>query len=349
MRSVIPTAGEDSSPGSTIWAVCWQAAAGRDFSFHPSLFGKIRARLIDAHAIAGRELLDFLVVPTAIHIVVRIAEGDSVAGIAGSVGHVISRRVREVQPMRGPVFAERYRAEQMLSIDELRHEIRMLAWRPVVLGLCVAASHYPRGGLRTALGLTPSSGFDTRPLLDFFGRPVPVARAALRRLIKRRPSEVEWRAWEMSRGLVLATGNVGSHEAMARPVERSAALLIAAGGSYDVDGALDLLGAWISARIHPGEPLDLHLASTPIGVRGRALVACLAVNHGLCSAASVARYFGRSKSTLSEQIAVCRSRPADRHIVSTPLQRILAEVAALGVAGGNTERVGLTRSPPRGD
>jgi hypothetical protein len=62
-----------------------------------------------------------------------------------------------------------------------------------------------------------------------------MARSALRRLIKRRPTEEDWRAWEMIRGLELATGSVGPHEAMPRPVERSAALLIAAGGSYDVD------------------------------------------------------------------------------------------------------------------
>jgi hypothetical protein len=63
--------------------------------------------------------------------------------------------------------------------------------------------------------------------------------------------------------------------------------------------------------------------------RGRALVACLAVDHRLCSAASVARYFRKAKATLSEQMAACRARSTDRQILETPVRRILEESATL--------------------
>jgi len=60
------------------------------------------------------------------------------------------------------------------------------------------------------------------------------------------------------------------------------------------------------------------------------LVACLAVRHRLCSAARVARHFGKAKSTLSEQMATCRQRPANAQLLSTPTWQILAQFHALG-------------------
>ena len=43
----------------------------------------------------------------------------------------------------------------------------------------------------------------------------------------------------------------------------------------------------------------------------------------------VLRHFRRAKSTLSEQMAACRARPADREILRTPAQRIIEEAVAL--------------------
>jgi len=292
-------------------------------------------------------LIDYLILPSAIHAVAHIAGGDSVGGVARAVGNVISRWVREAQPIRGPVFADRYRAEPVLSAEDLRDEIRMLAWRPVSLGLCTTPSHYAQGAMKIALGLATARGFDSRPLLRHFGDTVPEARASLRRWIRRRPSEQEWRAWELTRGLELATGTVGPRFAMARPVQGPAALLIAAGGTYEVDHALRLLALWVSARLHPASPPDLHSASDPRVARGRALVACIALANRVCSAASVARYFGRAKSTLSEQMAACRRRPTDRLIVDTPIPRILEEVAALLAADTPTSNGRRSRSRVR--
>jgi len=255
--------------------------------------------------------------------------GDSAGGVARAFGNVVSRWVREVHPVRSPVLAGPHKAQPMVSLEELRHETRMLAWRPVVLGLCSTPSHYPHGALRIALGLTPSKGFDARPLLRNFGDSVPEARAALRRWIARRPSDQEWRAWELTRGLELATGSVGPHPTMAKAVDSAAASLIAAGGAYGIDGALKLLELWIIAKIQPMNGLNLHEARSAVAARGRALVGCLAVAHRLCSAASVARHFCRAKATLSEQMTVCRARPVDRVILATPLQRIIEESAAL--------------------
>lgn len=320
--------------------MCWQAAVGRDFLAQPSLAGRIRTRLIGAHQRSGRVLVDFLLTPTEIHAIAQVHPDDSVGGVARAFGNVLSRWVREAQPIRSPVLAGPFRALPIDSVEALRDELRMLAWRPVLQKLCTTPTHHPHGGLRVALGLTPSKGFDARPMLSFFGQPVPVARAALRQWIAKRPSDQEWRAWELVRGLELATGSVGPQPFMAKAVEGAAAALIAAGGSYDIGGALELLEAWVAARIHPSGPLELRASSGAVAARGRALVACLAVTHGLCSAASVARHFERAKATLSEQMTACRARSADRLIIATPLRRILEESASLRGVGGSTHHGG---------
>jgi hypothetical protein len=61
----------------------------------------------------------------------------------------------------------------------------------------------------------------------------------------------------------------------------------------------------------------------------RALVASLAVQLDLCSAASVARHFKRAKATLSERMAACRLQPEDQWILGTPLGRIVEEAIDL--------------------
>lgn len=320
----------------TAWALCWQAAVGREFLVQAPLVARIRGRLIDAHQRSGRVLVDYVLLPTEIHVAGHIAMGDSAGGVARAFGNVLSRWVREVHPVRSPVLAGPYQAQPILSLEGLREETRMLAWRPVFLGLCSTPSHYPHGALRIALGLTPAKGFDARPLLRNFGDSVPEARASLRRWIVRRPSEREWRAWELTRGLKLATGSVGPHPTMAKSVDYAAAALIAAGGTYDIDGALKLLERWTVAKIQPMNGLNLHEARSAVASRGRSLVACLAVEHRLCSAASVARYFHRAKATLSEQMAACRARPKDRAILMTPTQRIIEESVALLAAAKPT-------------
>ena len=328
MRCAITTEKNEEGASAT-WALCWQAAVGREFFAQPSLIARIRNRLIGAHQRSGRVLVDFVLLPKEIHVAGHIASADSAGGVARAFGNVVSRWVREVHPVRSPVLAGPYRARAIASLEALRNETRMLAWRPVFLGLCSTPSHYPHGALRIALGLTPAKGFDARPLLRNFGETVPVARASLRRWISRRPSEQEWRAWELTRGLELATGSVGPRPTMAKAVDSAAATLIAAGGSYGIDGALRLLEIWVVAKIQPMNGLNLHEAASAVAARGRALVACLAVAYRLCSAASVARHFGRAKSTLSEQMATCRARRKDQSILVTPLQRIVEEAAAL--------------------
>jgi hypothetical protein len=320
--------------GTGTWSLCWQAAVGRNFFVDPTLIARIRGRLIGAHQRSGRVLVDFVLLPTEIHAVAQIQTDDSVGGVARAFGNVLSRWVREVQPVRSPVLAGPFHAHPIESIDALRSEFRMLAWRPVLQKLCTTPTHHPHGALRIALGLTPSKGFDARPMLQPFGDSVPLARAALKRWVSGRPTEQEWREWELTRGLELATGSAGLHPFLAKTVDGSAAALIAAGGSYGVEGALELLERWVSARIHPTGPLDLRTSADPLAARGRALVAGLAVAHGLCSGAAVARHFLRAKATLSEQLSACRARPSDRLLLATPLRRILEESAALRGASG---------------
>lgn len=317
-----------------MWSLSWQAAVGRDFLMFPELSLQIRQRLIGAHQRSGRVLVDFVLLPTEIHAISRVSPGDSVGGIARAFGNVVSRWVHEAQPFRGPVLAGPYGAELIESTEALRHEVCMLAWRPVFKGSCSTPIYHPHGALRVALGLTPSRGFDARPLLEQFGQTVPAARDALWQWITRRPCEQERRSWALARGLEVAAGTLGHHPSMGKAVDGAAASLIAAGGSLGIGGALQLLERWVIARICPAAPLDLHSRSDMLAVQGRALVACLAVDHRLCSAASVARYFHRAKATLSEQMAACRSRQADGQILGTPLRRIVEEAELLRAATG---------------
>jgi hypothetical protein len=335
-----PAASMHDTPGGapTMWHLCWQAAIGREFFAEPSLYGRVRDRLIDAHRREGRVLIDYVLLPTEIHVVAEIPPGDSVGRVARAVGNVVARWVRATQPVRGPVLAGPYRAHRIGSATEQREEARMLAWRAVFLGLCVTPAHHPHGAHRIALGLTPGEGFDARPLLRVFGVSVPEARAALRAWVAQRPSDQERQVWELSRGLVLAVGSAGARRPTSAQEARrmAAAMLVAAGGAGrdgesagGIEGALALLDLWVAAKLNLRGARALHAASDAVGARGRGLVGCLAAEHGLCSAATVARHFQRAKATLSEQMAARRASAADRQIIATPVDRIVEEALAL--------------------
>lgn len=324
---------------TTAWHLCWQAAVGRELFAHPALYGRVRERLIDAHRRPGRVLVDYVLLPTEIHVVSFVPPGDSAGRIARAIGNVVARWVRELQPVRSPVFAGPFRAHPIESEHALRTELRMLAWRPVRLGVCVTPSHYQHAALRIALGLTPARGFDARPMLYRFGDAVQPARAAMRSWLARRPSEREALEWELACGLTLATGSVGPRPSMARELRAgAAAALVAASGQAGIEGALAVLEEWVLAKLGARSVPELRTATGTAGARGRALVACLAVGFRLCSAASVARHFQRAKATLSEQMTACRMRPADRQILATPVDRIVEEALALRVAAKGLPR-----------
>jgi hypothetical protein len=314
-----------------MWSVTWQAAVGREFFVAPSLYARVRDRLIAAHRRPGRVLLDFLLLPAEIHVLSQLPPGDSARGVAREVGSLVSRWVKEIQPVRSPVMAGPYCSLEIPSIDDLRSEVRMLAWRPVFLGMCATPTHYPHGTLRIALGLASIQGFEPRPLLDLFGVNTSQAREALRRWIARRPSDNDLLVWEFTRGLVLVAGAITSASGHARTVRNDAALLLVAGGTKSLAGALRLLDVWVTARLASSDDTP----SGPLKVRSaqvRALVACLAVQHRLCSASEAARRFGRAKSTLSEQMSSCRRRPEFAEVLATPVPQIIAEGAALTTA-----------------
>lgn len=336
-RSVRRTDGrpEPDRPAAGVWSLCWQAAVGRNFLATPELQAKVRSRLIGAHQSKGRVLVDYVLLPTEIHVVARVGQNDSVTGIARAFGNVVSRWVRQAQARRGPVLAGPFVARQLQSTDDVRQEARMLAWRAVVLKEAVSPTHYAQGALRAALGLSPSKGFDPRPLLNCFGESVPAARIALRQWLTTRPTDAEWRAWELTRGLAVATCGEGGACLSARAVRAGAAALIAAGGSYGVEGALQALDSWVGLRLQGAGAATAKGSlwfpaqdnSSQVAARRRGLVACLAVDHQLCPAAAVARHFHRAKATLCEQMASCRRRPEDRMILGTPLSRILDDLA----------------------
>jgi REP element-mobilizing transposase RayT len=317
------------------WHICWQAAMGREFLTDESVTGRIRERLFDAHQGKGRTLLDFVLMPAEIHVISRLTAHEGPGAVARAIANVVSRWVRDLHGVRGPVFAGRYRAYRIDSDEALKNDIRMLAWRPVVLGLCRTPTHYANSALRATLGLKRPMGFDARPLLDRMGSTVPEARAVLRAWIARRPGAAETREWELSRGLQLAVGSVGPASRMTREVRGASATLVAGSESQSIDGALELLERWVCAKLGMHDVQTLEQLRGAQGARGRALVAILAVQMELCSAASVARYFKRAKATLSEQMAACRRRPADRVIMNTPLARIVDEAVAISNGCGS--------------
>lgn len=320
---------KQDNAGPTVWHLHWQAAMGREFFVVPDLYARVRTRLIEAHHRPGRVLLNYVLLPTEIHVISQILPGESIHAVARAVGNVVSRWVRRVVAVRSPLLAGPHRAALLSTEADLRDEVRMLAWRPVWQGLVVTPSHYPHASLRAVLGMTGPQGFDARPLLGHFGPSPPKARASLRACLQTRPTASEWRQWELLRGLALARSDADGAGPVRELHETAAAKLVAASGSGDIDGALVLLARWVCFRLRRPGTGSLAAGSDRESVRGRALVACLAVRMRLCPAASVARNFGRAKSTLSKQMAECRARPADRELLATPMRRIADEAVEL--------------------
>ncbi len=313
---------------ANVWHLCWRAAIGRQFFPRRNMRDLVRDRLLDAHRGSGRRLIDFCLTPREIHAISQLPPDGNPGDVARAFGNVVARWVRDAQPIKSHVFAGPFSCHRVPSEAELRHEVRMLAWRPVVLQLCSRPIYQAGGTLRIALGQTPARGFDSRPLLQRFGPTLADARAGLRALLGPPPSERDWRVWELAHGLTLAPGNVGPQVTMAAEVRtQEAAALIAFGSPSSVDGALDLLSGWVTSRLDASGRLDLNRGSEALAGRGRALVGRIAVAHALCSASSVARYFGKAKATLSEQIKASRERVEDQAIVATPVQQILEDVA----------------------
>lgn len=319
--------------GQTVWHLCWQAAKGRDLLVDPSLLGRIRGRLLSAHEPRGRDLLHYLLMPSEIHVLCSLPEGLSPELIAREVASLVSRWVREVDATRGPVFAARYHAHRIDSLTLLRHEVRMLAWRPVAMKLCARPSYYTKSSLRNTLGLGRARDFNAKPLLNLFDPAIREARMAIRDAVRGRPTRLELREWELNHGLALATGTDGNSAAIAREVRGTAATLVAAAGPEGIDGALGLLERWVAHRLGLSRTCLSTLPGAD-GARARALVAGLAVQAGLCTAAAVARRFKRAKATLCEQMSASRSRLADQAILAVPVDQIVREVLALPPQGG---------------
>lgn len=320
---------DSTSASATPWHIVWQAVEGRELAANAALVERIRRRLLDAHRLPGRALLHYLVTPGELHLLSRLPAGTSPGDLARAIGNIVARWVRQAQGVPGIVFAGRFRACAIESDEAARNEFRMLAWRPVALGLCRAPTHHANSSLRATLGLKRAMGFDALAPLRLFGDSVPEARAALRDRIARRPSAIELRQWELTRGMALAPGDAGTFSPVTRRVRGLAAALVAASQPPGIDGALGLLERWVLLKLGCRDVPGLGPRHSPAGARGRALVASLAVQLDLCSAASVARHFGRAKATLSERMAASRHAPEDQAILGMPLGRVVAEAIGL--------------------
>ena len=311
------------------WHIAWRACAGRNLVANEQLFEQIRHRLIAAHRAPGRVLLHFLVTPNEIHLLSALPRGEEPGIVARKIANIVARFVHRADGIPGFVFAAPYQARRIEPGRAEWDEFRMLAWRPVVLGLCTAMTYYSFSSLRSTLGLARPHGFNVPAALRQSSGLVGDARNALRDRIASRPSAVEVREWELSRHLVLATGSVGPRSAPARMVGAAAAALVAASDSQDIDGAIRLLERWVLEKLdlrrHTGSDELPRAAAAHV----RALIACVAMNIGLCSLSSIARFFGKSKATLSERMSVCRRDPTDQRILDVAGSRIAEEAIAL--------------------
>ena len=289
---------------------------------------KIRDKLLKLHREEGRVLVDFVILPTEILTITQVQAGDSVYKVAAPLGNQVAKWVQEHERVRSPLLARPYARQLLESDDEIRQEVRMMSWRPVLKGEAYAPDRDRNGALRSALGGNAARLFDPMPLLRLFGTGVNPSRDALRDWLRKPPSDEEWRAWELSRGLRLAIGTSGPY-ASAKQVPAMAAAFIAAGGSDSIEGALELLEIWVGTRLCPPAPVDLLHGIGALPARGRGMVARLAQSLHLCPAAAVARHFALARSSLSEQMTKSNLRSSDQDIVKTPLKRILAEAQLL--------------------
>ena len=321
---------DSTTTPSRTWHIVWTTVEGGGVLAGPPLQQRIRRRLLDAHRPPDGELLHYLLTPTEIHLLSRLPPQRSPGDLARAIGNIVARWVRQARGDPGIVFVGPYRAHAIETDEAARDEFRMLAWRPVALGLCRAPTHHAGSSLRATLGLSRALGFDTLPPLRLFGDSVRKARTALRRRIADRPGAVELRRWELMRGMLRAPGQAGTFSLATRPVRGMAAALVAGSQPQGIDGALRLLERWVLLKLGCPEVECLAALSPPVGAKGRALVASLAVQLDLCSAASVARHFGRAKATLSERMTACRRDPADRALLAMPLERVAREAIELG-------------------
>ncbi len=328
---------------SVIWHIVWQLVPGNDLT-SAEFSGRIRSRLLAVHRRPGRELLHYLLTPTEMHLLSRLPETESPGEVAPAIGNMVARWVRAERPVSGAVLAGRFRAYAIESDDAAREELRILAWRPVALGLCKVPSYHVTSSLRETLGLRRFDGFNIMNPLRLFGPDFPANRVALAAFIARRPGVIDMRRWELTRGMVRAPGAEGTASSVTRPVKGLAAALVAASQPQGIDGALLLLERWVLAKmgLHEGAA-DLALPHSLAGARVHAVVAILAVQLELCSAASVARHFRRAKATLSERMAASRREPKDQAILVLPLKRIADEAIAL--QAGTTASPGKLRRP----
>ena len=323
MESSVP-----SIATSVIWHIVWQLVPGNDLT-SPEVAGRIRARLLSVHRRPGRELLHYLLTPTEMHLLSRLPSNESPREVAPAIGNMVARWVRAERHVSGAVLAGRFRAYSIESDDAARDELRILAWRPVALGLCKVSTHHVTSSLRETLGLRRIDGFNIFSPLRLFGPNFPANRSAMASSIARRPSVIDMRRWELTRGMVRAPGDAGTVSSVTRPVKGLAAALVAASQPQGIDGALLLLERWVLARMGLREGADLALPHSLAGARVHALVAILAVQLELCSAASVARHFRRAKATLSERMAASRGEPKDQALLGLPLKRIVDEAVDL--------------------
>jgi len=319
--------------GSTTWHIYWQVAIGRDLLAGRPLIQQIRLRLIQAHERPGRKLVYFLVMPSEIHLLTTLTDGQSPGELACGVANVISRRVRQWDRTRGPVFAGRYQARRLETSEQVRQEVRMLAWRPVSKGLCRSPTYFVHSAFRIGAGLSAAKGYMPTALHAFFGGDASQGRAGVRKLVASRPTDFELLEWELAHGITLAGGAAGPDGPASREVRGAAAALVAASESKGIDGALWLLERWVQLKLRMPPGRRLRSCKGHAASRARALVANLAVDLGLCPAAEVARHFDRAKATLSEQMAASRARPEDQPILDVPLDRLVQEAISLSERG----------------
>ncbi len=313
-----------------VWHVYWQAAPGRHLMCHAGLIDRIRRRLVAAHDRQGRELLFYLQLPQELHLVSALQHEDTPRMLAAGTSNVMAKWVRQADGRDGPVFNSRCQVQRVAGAQALRQEIRMLAWRPVRAGLQCAPTNYVHSALKGILGLSLPGSLVPTALMGWLGESVSDERAALRRLLAARPSDVEWLQWELTKGLAPVGGERRAAVTPSRQLSGAAAALVAASADQSIDGAIRLLSRWVEVTLEVPVDSGGSSARKREGARARALVAELAVKLSLGSVASLARHFGRAKATLGEQMVASRLSPTHQALLSMPIEAVVQQVLQSG-------------------
>lgn len=234
--------------------------------------------------------------PNHVHLAIRVADAP-LGDVMRIVASRYARRVQRAVPTTGHLFERRYRARLVDGERYLLTLVRYIHLNPVRAGLAADARDYRWSSHRAYLGERSPAWLRVEPVLARFGSSVGGARAAYRGYMGE-PGPADAAELEAIR---VGGPRPREHVGNAGPPTR--APLTAAAGAVGPRG-LDAIAAEVAGECGIAVEQLLSPQRHSALVRARAEVARRALREGAGTLSGVARYLGRSPSTLSELLRV---------------------------------------------